>query len=412
MLVHFPVLGRLPAERRSRHAGLSELLWHHADARAYLSENGEWWPVEVGLVFCRGKKRNAAMRLADAETLDTAQDVEVYVLEVQRQRQSGSSAGRGQLTPAHWTSVMHLPVADAVAALIALELPQKLTTEDVNVGNYGWHRRNFGRVYHVTLPDLRSQPAKRMAERAEHGVAPVKRPAPVTFDGLKQAGFRLNVLPAGGPRPEWAGGLVLVARRAMGAEQVAEATEAALKCTYNILENQEGKRRLLSGRCYGSPSLPALRRLAEQHLGGGGVTIEVPWLAHLLTMPGCKRQRRHRDHRNRRVWSIIVALGLNPRVVKFRIGGREIPVRIAPGDAVIFRGDVCHFGGASATECACVDAEASCRCVGSAVSVNPDCVELAMHAYIITTQAGDDAFDGGTLGEEVPPCDGAGEDSE
>ena len=99
-------------------------------------------------------------------------------------------------------------------------------------------------------------------------------------------------------------------------------------------------------------------------------------------------------------------------MVKFRIGGREIPVRIAPGDAVIFRGDVCHFGGASATECACVDAEASCRCVGSAVSVNPDCVELAMHAYIITTQAGDDAFDGGTLGEEVPPCDGAGEDSE
>ncbi len=74
-----------------------------------------------------------------------------------------------------------------------------------------------------------------------------------------------------------------------------------------------------------------------------------------------------------------------------------------------FRGDVCHFGGASATarECACADAEASCRCSGSDISVNPDCVELAMHAYIITTQVGGDAFDASTLGEDVAECDGA-----
>jgi hypothetical protein len=105
---------------------------------------------------------------------------------------------------------MHLPIPDAVAALIALDLPHKLTAEDVNVGNYGWHRREFARVYHVTLPDLRSQPAKRMAEhwQAAHGVAPVKKPAPVTFDGPKQAGFRLTVLQPGAPRPDWAGGLV------------------------------------------------------------------------------------------------------------------------------------------------------------------------------------------------------------
>jgi hypothetical protein len=131
-----------------------------------------------------------------------------------------------------------------------------------------------------------------------------------------------------------------VARRAMGVDQVAEATEAALKCTYHILGNQQGRLRNLSVKCPGSPSLPALRALAQQHLGVGAVAIrvEVPWLAHLLTMPGCRRQRRHKGHLNPRVWSIIVALGLNARVVMFRNGNREIPIRIAPGDVVIFRG--------------------------------------------------------------------------
>ena len=49
------------AERRSRHAGLSELLWYHEDAKAYLSQNGEWWPVEVGIEFCPGKKKDATV---------------------------------------------------------------------------------------------------------------------------------------------------------------------------------------------------------------------------------------------------------------------------------------------------------------------------------------------------------------
>jgi hypothetical protein len=93
----WPTPGRTPVA-----AGLSELLWHHEDAKAYLSQNGEWRPVEIAIGFCRGKKKNADKRLADAETvtLDTAQDVEVYLLEVQRQRRSVSSTGRGQLTPA------------------------------------------------------------------------------------------------------------------------------------------------------------------------------------------------------------------------------------------------------------------------------------------------------------------------
>ena len=56
----------------------------------------------------------------------------------------------------------------------------------------------------------------------------------------------------------------------------------------------------------------------------------------------------YKVHRDPRVWSVIVALGSNGRVVTFRAGNREIPIYTALGDAVLFRGDVSHFGGASA----------------------------------------------------------------
>jgi hypothetical protein len=307
--------------------------------------------------------------------------------------------------------VVNLPFENAVAALHGLDLPTKLTGEHVNVVRYKRLRQKYADRFFEPLTDLRSQPWKRPAMPV---VVPVLPSKPCTVSRVKKVGLMLQWQPrAPSPhwQPGWASNRVVVRRAAFSPQQVSAATTEAQNCPYNILKNQSDRKRLLSSRCYEAGLLSALRTLAESlllHLQLESLVL--PWAAFLLTMPECMQQGWHKDHRDQRVWSVIVALGSNPRMLMFRIGGREMPITIAPGDAVLFWGPVCHCGGASSKICHCADQEARCNGVGSDIRVNLDCVELAVHAYVVTSKAGDGAFDTSHLGDEVPPC--AGESSD
>ena len=400
------------AERRSRRADVAELLWKNDDAKEWLSVGHQWWPREVRITICSGTRRAPELPLDDAALLDTSHDVDLCLLDVQRQRLPPDGKPLSQLKPADWLAVVHKPtVAEAVAALHALELDRKLTGEDVTFASYPHAKKMFAKRYYATLPDLRcKQSAKRPAAPVGVLEQPSKKRA---LNAVRVVGLMPQWQPpAPSPhRPDWAGGRVVVHRAAFSPQQVSAATTLLRACTYKVLANQRDRKRLLSSRCDEGELLSALRTLARTLLPPDAAeSLEVPWAAFLLTMPECLRQLWHKDDRDPRVWSVIVALGSNPRVLMFRVGRREMPITIAPGDAVLFRGDVCHCGGASSKMCHCADPEARCNGVGSDIRVNLDCVELAVHAYVVTTRAGDGEFDMRHLGDEVPPCDGDSSD--
>ena len=402
-----PALGLVATQRRGTDAKQS--IWRHAEAKAWLSKDGAWWPNEVIIELCLGTKQGDP-KLDNAHVLDTSRDVDVCLLGVQYQRQPTGGRATDQLKPADWARVVDLPYPEAVKALHDLDLPTKLTDEHVNVQSYKRLRKSYGDRFFVTLRDLRSQPSKRPATP---DVVPVLPFEPCIVGGVRVVGLMPQWQPpAPSPHwPDWAGGRVVVHRAAFSPQQVSAATTLLRACTYNVLANQRDRKRLLSSRCDEDELLSALRTLARTLLPHDAAqSLEVPWAAFLLTMPECLRQRWHKDDRDPRVWSVIVALGSNPRVLMFRVGRREMPITIAPGDAVLFRGDVCHCGGASSKMCHCADPEARCNGVGSDIRVNLDCVELAVHAYVVTTRAGDGEFDMRHLGDEVPPCDGDSSD--
>jgi hypothetical protein len=94
--------------------------------------------------------------------------------------------------------------------------------------------------------------------------------------------------------------------------------------------------------------------------------------------------------------------------VRVIVDGKEFAVVLSPGDAVLFRGTVCHFGGASGTSCRCPGfGDAPCRAEkGKLLSVSMGCVELALHCYVVVDRPrlGLPAFDWAKLGSFVFSC--------
>jgi hypothetical protein len=135
-------------------------------------------------------------------------------------------------------------------------------------------------------------------------------------------------------------------------------------------------------------------------------SFEIRFYTFLCTLPGCPAQHEHLDHTDVRLWSLIVCIGLCIRELIFIVDGKEFSVILNPGDAVLFRGTVCHFGGPSGTKCRCC-ADDPCRAEhGKALSVNLRCVELALHCYVVVQMPHLNLppFDWVNLGKSVFGC--------
>ena len=135
--------------------------------------------------------------------------------------------------------------------------------------------------------------------------------------------------------------------------------------------------------------------------------FEIRFYTFLATLPTCPAQDRHIDHIDVRVWSLIVCIGFCAREVRFVVDGVEFAVILYPGDAVLFRGDTCHFGGPCGSNHRC-PADAPCRAEaeGKELSVSKYCVEFAMHCYVVVEmpELKLPAFDWQQLGVFTFPC--------
>ena len=375
-------------------------------AKEGLCVGGQWWPEEVKVTFCDGGKKDEQKVLAADAELSTLKPVSVTVLRVDRTaRRASDKLPLKRMRPKDWRAVQSMLPADAVERI--RRLPYGIAEQHLNVANYCAKRTaHFATGYHTRVPDLRSlsYATDAHADAPATPAAAVRAAVPPLLPSGKQAGFKLHRKDAGvdGACRVWGGGggRVVHVRGAFTEEQVLEATEAAMGATYDKLDNQPTGHRLLSRKQQNQRLQDAVRDRARQLREA---RCEVRWYTVLLTLPLCPEQKRHLDHRDPRVWSMIIGLGVNRRLVWFGVGGELIPVFVGRGEAVFFQGNVCHYGGASTTPCGCA-AEDRCRWVGGQVEADLHCLELGLHAYVVMEGDGG-VFDWKALGATTDECD-------
>jgi hypothetical protein len=207
-----------------------------------------------------------------------------------------------------------------------------------------------------------------------------------------------------------AGGSVFVSYEVLSPEKAYEFAFETVWLQFSRLGNQDKALRLLSERQDLKDVTNVLYSILRQWFGGTGWPyadcFEIFFYTFLCTLPGCPAQDAHIDHTDPRVWSLIVCIGLCMRELRFIVDGEELVVFLSPGDAVLFRGSVCHFGAPSGTICRCRAAD-PCRAEsGKQLSVNLRCVELALHCYVVVEPAGSvlPRFDWRKLGKDVFTC--------
>jgi hypothetical protein len=359
----------------------------------------------VAVTFCDGGKKDANRTLAADAELSTLGPVVVTVLRVDRTaRGATDKLPLKRMRPNDWRAAQSMLPGAAVAHIRGL--PYGIEEKHLNVRNYCSKRTaHFAKGYHTNVPDLRSLPyATAHADAPATPADAVRAVAvPSLLPSLRLAGFKLELKGAGGDEAcrALAGGLVLHVREVLTEGQVSEATEAALGATYGKLGNQPTGHRLLSGKQQDLNLQAVIRERAGQLRAA---RWEVRWYTFLLTLPQCPEQERHLDHTDPRVWSMIIGLGVNRRLVWFRVGGELIPVFVGRGEAVFFQGSVCHYGGASTTPCGC-PASDRCRCADGRVVADLRCLELGLHAYVVMDDEGGAEFDWAALGETTDGCD-------
>ena len=372
-------------------AELLSLLWAHESAKERLCVGGQWWPEEVAVTFCDGGKKDESTRLAADAELSTLGPVVVAVLHVERAlRRASDALPLKRMRPNDWRAVQSMPPGEAVARI--RRLPYGIEEKHLNADNYCRKRTaHFANGYRTQVPDLRSSYATAHADAPATPAAAVLVVVPSLLPSIKQAGFKLHRKGAGGDGAcrELAGGRVVHVREVLTEGGVSEATEAAMGATYDKLGNQPTGHRLLSRKQQNQRLQAVIRDRAVQLRAA---RCEVRWYTFLLTLPQCPEQKRHLDHKDPRVWSMIIGLGVNRRLVWFGVGGELIPVFVGRGEAVFFQGNVCHYGGASTTPCGC-PARDRCRWVEGQVEADLRCLELGLHAYVVMEDEGGAEFD-------------------
>ena len=227
------------------------------------------------------------------------------------------------------------------------------------------------------------------------------------FSSLANAGieikFKLSALSESS-----AGGEVLLASEVLTTKEAYERAFEVVHSSFGKLGNQDGGLRLLSEKQDRGYVLDELRRIMKTFTQGFGGwpfrKYEIRFFTVLCTLPGSPAQDKHTDHTDPRVWSLIVCIGLCIREVRFIVDGKEFALMLSPGDALLFRGTVCHFGGPSGTNCRC-GTDRPCRAEsGKELSVSVACVELALHCYVVVDIAGRPPFDWAKLGKAVFGC--------
>jgi hypothetical protein len=388
----------------SRVAELLNLLWGHESSKEGLCDGGKWWPEEVTVTLCDGRKQDANKVLAVDAELPTHGNVFVTVLRVERKARSASDKRPlRRMRPKDWRAVQSLAPAEAVAQIRGLQYG--ITETHLNAKNYCDKRKvHFAGAYSTTVPDLRMVPYLTTRADALASPAAAVRPLPELFlPSRRTAAFKLYRKDAGvdGACRELDGGRVFHVRDVLTEEQVLEATEAAMGATYERLETQPTGHRLLSRQQQNQHIQSAVRIRAERLRS---TRCEVRWYTFLLTLPLCPEQIRHLDHKDPRVWSMIIGLGVNRRLVWFRVGGELVPVFVGRGEAVFFQGNVCHYGGASTTPCGCPSTD-RCMWVDGEVAADLRCLELGLHAYVVMEDEGGAVFDWAALGQSTNGCD-------
>ena len=203
---------------------------------------------------------------------------------------------------------------------------------------------------------------------------------------------------------------VLVVREAVSQLEAGELVYDAAFPEYSKLGNQALGLRLLSAKGKFVGLLDMLKNVVWEFRWlrwPFAKRFEIRFYTFLATLPSCPAQDHHIDHTDVRVWSLIVCIGFCAREVRFVVDGVEFAVILYPGDAVLFRGDTCHFGGPSGSNHRCA-ADAPCRAEaeGKELSVSKYCVEFAMHCYVVVEmpELKLPAFDWQQLGVFTFPC--------
>ena len=183
----------------------------------------------------------------------------------------------------------------------------------------------------------------------------------------------------------------------------------AVHLKFGRIWNQKKRLRLLSVRGDFKGILEDLEKIVQDFVDPDSRfkgPFQIRFYTYLCTLPGCPEQDEHVDHTDPRVWSLIVCIGACYREVTFIVDKKRVTVTLTPGDAVLFRGSVCHFGGPSRTNCRC-PATDPCRVEkGKELSVSLGCVEFAMHCYVVEDRPDLRLapFDWDSLGRDVFSC--------
>ena len=256
----------------------------------------------------------------------------------------------------------------------------------------------------VAAPPTGEPPVRRRTTRKPKAASAEGPFSPLANAGI-EIDFKMPRLP-----DTLAGGRVLVSCEVLRPEQAYDYAFQTVSLRFDRLGNQEKALRLLSARQAEEDVIDKLNFILRVKFGGMGWPFhdcfQIFFYTFLCTLPGCPAQDEHIDHTDPRVWSLIVCIGYCMRELRFIVDGEEYVVILSPGDAVLFRGSVCHFGGPSGTNCRCRAAD-PCRAVsGKKLSVNLRCVELALHSYVVVEHPDSDLprFDWRKLGKDVFSC--------
>ena len=151
----------------------------------------------------------------------------------------------------------------------------------------------------------------------------------------------------------FAKGDVLLRTEALNTVEALEYAYLTVNVPFGKLGNQDLGLRLLSvkqnQRCVLDELICMLGLFRSLDWPFADTDFEIHFYTFLCTLPGCPAQDEHLDHTDVRLWSLIVCIGLCIRELRFIVDGKEFSVILNPGDAVLFRGTVCHFGGPSGT---------------------------------------------------------------
>ena len=250
-------------------------------------------------------------------------------------------------------------------------------------------------------PDERPK-RKRASERLK--AKPEVVSAESAFSSLSKSGISLGIEELDS-RCVYADGLVVVCRAALSHVEAADLGYDAKLPVYAKLGNQESGLRLLSEKSEMGSILKCLWEvLGMFSKEWWPYRCQIRFYTFLATLPGCPAQDSHLDHTDIRVWSLILCIGFCMREVRFIVDGKEFAVILHPGDAVLFRGNICHFGGPSGTNCSCPADAPCCAAAGQVLSVCKYCVELALHCYVVVDIFGRPPFDWAKLGAAVYGC--------